>query len=147
MTANSDNLKSIDGCIDEMLRVVNGEEGKQRNWDAFREIFLESSNFTVYYGDPETPFETASVDDMIEFMQDEYYNSGYKEEVLERSIKEFNGIAHVFEIVKHTEPDGNSTKGLNSYQLIYGKNRWYITNIIWTSESKDLEIPSTFLKQ
>ena len=85
----------------------------------------------MYYGDPETPFETASVDDMIEFMQEEYYNSGYKEEVLERSIKEFNGIAHVFEIVKHTEPDGNTTKGLNSYQLIYGKNRWYIAKLIF----------------
>lgn len=146
MTANLEKLESIDGTINEMLRVVNGEKGKERNWKAFKGLFLQSCNFTVYYGDPETPFETASVEDMIEFMQDDYYDSGYKEEVLNRRIEEFNGIAHVFEVVLHTEPDGNKVRGLNSYQLIYGKNRWYITNVIWTSESKENTIPSTFLR-
>jgi hypothetical protein len=146
MSAQPEKLVSINGTIDEMLRVINGEVGKQRNWEAFKNIFLESCSFTVYYGDPETPFETASIDEMIEFMQDDYYNSGYKEEVLKRRIKEFNGIAQVFEVVLHTEPDGNQVKGLNSYHLVQGKDRWYITNVIWTAESKDTKIPPTFLK-
>lgn len=145
MSANPEKLQTIDGTIDELLRVVNGEKGKQRNWEAFKNLFIESCNFTVVYGGNSTPFETASIEDMVEFMQDDYYDNGYKEEKLQRQIKTFNGIAHVFEIVKHTEPDGTVVKGLNSYQLVFGNERWYITGLVWTAESDEAKIPATFL--
>lgn len=146
MTANPDSFTSIDGTIDEMLRVVNGEQGKKRNWEAFKNVFLESCNFTVVYNEQEFPFETASIDDMIDFMQDDYYDSGYKEEVLFRKTEEFHGIAHVFEVVQHTEPDGNKIKGLNSYQLVFDGKRWWIANTIWTAENEDHKIPEKFYK-
>lgn len=146
MEANIGATKTIDGTINEMLRIVNGEKGKTRNWEAFKELFLETANFTVVYFEQDQPYETATIEEMIEFMQDDYYNTGYKEEVLSRQIEKFNGIAHVFETVRHVEPDGNIALGLNSYQLVYGKNRWWIANIIWTTEDENSKIPDKFLK-
>lgn len=146
MEENENAIKTIDGTIDEMLRIVNGEKGKDRNWDVFKNLFIKTAHFTVIYGEEDNPFETANIDEMIDFMQDDYYDSGYKEETLNRRIETFNGIAHVFEIVKHTEPDGNSAIGLNSYQLVYGQSRWWIANIIWTMEEEGKQIPKSFLK-
>lgn len=40
-------VRSIDGIVKEMLRIVSGEKGKLRNWKAFRNLFLPTAHFTV----------------------------------------------------------------------------------------------------
>lgn len=144
MKVNAESTVTIDGALDEMLRIINGKKGKERNWDAFKDLFLESVRFTVVYNDE--AIETATLDEMIEFMQDDYYDSGYKEISLNRQIESFNGIAQVLEVVKHIEPDGNTAKGLNSYHLVFYNKRWWISNIIWTMETPTNKIPEKYSK-
>lgn len=36
-------------------------------------------------------------------------------------------------------------KGINSNQLIYLKNRWWIANMIWTFETKESKILEKYL--
>ncbi len=146
MTANESATKTINGTINEMLRIINGEKTKQRNWEAFKSLFTPTVRFTVVYNDVSNPYETATVDEMIAFMKDDYYDNGYNEKLISRQIDEFNGIAQVLEVVEHTEPDGTRTKGLNSYHLICSKGSWLIANIIWTSETDKIKIPEKYLK-
>jgi hypothetical protein len=36
--------------------------------------------------------------------------------------------------------------GINSIQLIFDGNRWWIVNIYWTGETKENPIPKKYLK-
>lgn len=147
MTENLQANKTIEGALDEMLRIVNGEKGKTRNWPAFKLLFLPTVKFTVVHDD-ENPHESATLDEMIAYMQDDYYNNetSYQEKLISRKIDTYNGIAQVFEAVEHIEPDGTKIKGLNSYHLIKVKGNWKIANIIWTTEADGEKIPEKYLK-
>ncbi len=61
-------------------------------------------------------------------------------------VNEFNGIASVFQSFTGIDSEGNKEKGINSYQLVYLKNRWWIANMIWTLETSDAKIPEKYLK-
>lgn len=146
MQADSTATKTIDGTIGAMLKVINGEKGKTRNWQAFKSLFLSTVRFTAVNPEGNGSYETADLNEMIEFMHDDYYDSGYEEKTLNRTIERFSGVAHVFEVVMHTEPDGSKTKGLNSYQLVFSEGRWWIANIVWTFETDDVKIPEKYIK-
>lgn len=146
MTVDTTATRTVNGTIDQMLKIVNGEPNKLRNWDAFRNLFLPSVRFTVVHDGSEKSFESANLDEMIEFMKDDYYDNGYKEESIHRKVDQYNGISQVWEVVKHVEPDGTEIMGLNSYQLIYSEQRWWISNLIWTTEVDGQPIPKKYLK-
>jgi len=45
--ADSFSVASISGIVKEMLRLVSGEKGKQRDWERFRNLFLPTAHFTL----------------------------------------------------------------------------------------------------
>ncbi len=133
-----------------MLRIISGEQGKVRDWEAFRNLFLPTANFTVLYHatDPiSLPYETVSLDDFINMMDDPYYDEGFLEYELGKVVDEYNGIAHVFQSFNAKDSDDLEEKGITSYQLLYTKNRWWIVNVIWTGNSNGVEIPNRYLSK
>jgi hypothetical protein len=147
MQTNPDAVKTIDGIVNEMLHIVSGEEGKKRDWDAFRRLFLSTARFTVRYQDStfNMPIETVSIDEFIEYMGDEYYDEGFIEYELGKSVDEYNGIANVFQSYYVRDGDGDSEMGINSYQLIYFSERWWIANLVWTGDRNGQPIPRKYL--
>ena len=99
MSADTNAVKSIDGIVKEVLRLVSGEKGKTRNWEALRNLFLPTATFTVLNNSDSIiqPVETVSLDDFIKLMHDEYYEQGYLEYEIGKTIDEYNGIANVFQ--------------------------------------------------
>jgi hypothetical protein len=146
MTADSQAVKTIDGITSELLKHISGGEKKERNWDAFRNLFLPGARFTIlnHSTDIPLPFESASVDELIEALKDPYYEN-FLEEELHKDIHQYNGIAQVFQTFEATEPDGNKGRGINSYQLVFFDDRWWISNILWTTDANGVEIPSRYL--
>ncbi len=65
-------------------------------------------------------------------MKDSYYDKGFEEFELGKVINEYNGIANVFQSFYGKDSEGAEEKGINSYQLVYFKNRWWIANMVWT---------------
>jgi len=47
MSSDTNAVKSIDGIVKEVLRLVSGEKGQARNWEALRNLFLRTATFTV----------------------------------------------------------------------------------------------------
>ncbi|MEM9686654.1 MAG: hypothetical protein AAF934_06995 [Bacteroidota bacterium] len=148
-SSNAKSVNSIDGILNEMLNIISGEEGKKRDWDAFKNLFLPTANFSVLSQDESYPrsLETVNLEDFIDSMKDSYYDKGFKEYELGKVVNEYNGIANVFQSFYGKDSEGAEAKGINSYQLVYFKNRWWIANMVWTFETDDLKIPKKYLKK
>ena len=148
LLTNSNAVKSIDGIVNEMLKIISGEEGKVRDWQAFRNLFLPTASFSILNQDPDFPqaVETISLDDFIELMHDEYYQKGFIEYETGKVVNEFNGIAQVFQSFYGKDSENVEGRGINSYQLVNFDNRWWIANMLWTGTSEGAEIPKKYLK-
>ena len=74
-----------------------------------------------------------------------YENEAYKE------VQAFGNIAQVFSTYQSfnsKEEMANNefyTRGLNSFQLLFDEERWWILNLMWAREREDLPIPDKFL--
>lgn len=149
MSTNPDAVKTIDGIVNEMLHIVSGEKGKKRDWDAFRKLFLSTARLTIRYQDSTLamPIETVTLDEFIEYMQDEYYNEGFIEFELGKSVDEYNGIANVFQSYYVRDGKGDSEMGINGYQLVYFKDRWWIANLVWTGDKNGIPVPKKYLNK
>ena len=75
MSSDTNAVKSIDGIVKEVLRLVSGKKGQIRNWEALRNLFLPPATFTVLNNNDSIPqpVETVSLHDFIKLMHDEYY--------------------------------------------------------------------------
>ena len=133
MAADTDAVHSIDGIVKEMLRIVSGEKGKSRNWDTFRNLFLPTAQFTVvnHSDSLPQPVETVSLEEFIKLMHNQYYDAGYLEYEISKVVNEYNGIANVFQSFYGKDSENVEERGINSYQLVYFNNRWWIANLIY----------------
>lgn len=131
------------------MNLSTGEKGKVRNWEAFRNLFLPTATFTVLYHDEAfpTPSETVTLDQFIELMHYAYYDKGYIEYELGKVVNEYNGIANVFQSVYQKDSGGVEGRAINSYQLLYFNDRWWVANLVWTTDSNGIEVPEKYLKK
>ena len=148
VTSKTDATATMDGIVAEVLNIVSGPKGKVRDWDAFRTLFLENATFSVLYHDDSLtlPVETVSVDEFIEYMDEPYYEEGFEEYEISKVVNEYNGIASVFQTYQGRDSEGYEETGINSYQLVYFKNRWWIANMLWTGDGNGVEVPEKYLK-
>lgn len=141
-------IYSADGIVKEATRLVCSAEGKSRNLEAFRRLFLPTAQFTVLYHNDvmPVPSETVSLDEFMELLKDPYYDDGYFEYQTGKVINEYNGIANVFQSFRASDRDGLDAQGVNSYQLVYLEDRWWISNLLWTGNDNGVPIPERYLK-
>jgi hypothetical protein len=140
-------VHSIDDIVKEATRLVCSAEGKTRNLAAYRDLFLPTARFTVlYHGDAmPMPSESVSLEEFLEYLEDPYYDDNYFEYETGKVINEYNGIANVFQSFRATDRDGVDARGVNSYQLIYINDRWWISDVLWTSNDNGVPIPERYL--
>lgn len=131
-------LTSIDGVINRLLDEITIQKGEQMDTTAIRKLFYPNALLTV--ASPESP-ETVSLNDFLILLKDPYYEAGYLEKALHRITEEYNGIAHVFETFYGKDSEGEEERGINSYQLTYYQDRWWIVSMLWTVESESEGIP------
>ena len=149
MLPDTNAVKTINGIVKEVLRLQSGEKGKNRNWMALRNLFLPTATFTILNtGDTlRPPTETVSLDAFIELLHDDYYEEGYLEYETGKTIEQFNGIANVFQSFYGKDSKNEEARGINSYQLVYFKKRWWIVNLLWTLETDKVKIPKKYLQR
>jgi hypothetical protein len=149
MLSDTNAVKTIDGIVREVLRLQSGERGKTKNWNALRNLFLPTATFTILNnGDSlRQPTETVSLDNFIELLHDDYYEEGYLEYETGKTVDQFSGIANVFQSFYGKDSKNEETRGINSYQLVYFNQRWWIANLLWTLATDKVKIPKKYLRK
>jgi len=148
----SDNVVTLDSTIKTLYAVISGDAGVERDWDLFKHLFYKNAkliptgknNKGQYLARYMTP------DDYVNTSGKWLLEIGFHEVELNRVVESFGNISHVFstyESFKTKRDEKPFMRGINSIQLMYDGDRWWIVNICWMQETEENPIPEKYLPQ
>lgn len=145
---NTDDVKSIDGLITALYEVISGPAGP-RDWDRFSSLYKEEATMgAISEAEDGTLKYVAMTADQYIDRNDEYFKkNGFWEEEIGREVFRFGEIATVQTAyhIKSGKEGKVIHRGINSVQLVYDQDRWWITNITWNNEREGNFIPEWLL--
>ena len=150
-TANLEDVASVDAIITAIYDVISGPANHPRDWDRFRSLLTPTCQFIPIQRNPQTGVHGHVALTAEQFITNAgtYFdqNSFYEIEVA-RKTERYGNLVHAFSTYDsyHNKDDETPfARGINSFQLIYEKDRWWVANIAWQPEWPDLPIPAMYL--
>ncbi|MFT4533800.1 MAG: hypothetical protein ACJA1A_000375 [Saprospiraceae bacterium] len=145
----SKDIRSIEGITNLLLDILSGPQGEKRDWELYKSLFTEGA--TMHIVNSNAPIgkqmSTIPVDEFVEKYSAAYSRDGFFEESTGLIINEFNGVANAFQSFYCKNLIGTyENRGINTYQLIFADDRWWITNIAFSNETEDLKVPKKYLQ-
>ncbi|PQB06061.1 hypothetical protein BST85_11345 [Aureitalea marina] len=142
-------VKSQDSIIQNLYQVISGAKGEKRDWELFRFLFLPEARLIPTGRKAEGGFGSRflSVDEYIETSGAWLEENGFFEKEISRRIETYGSVSHVFSTYESfRNPDDTEPfmRGINSIQLFFDGERWWIVNIFWMPESEEFPIPKQY---
>ncbi len=142
-------LASPEELVAAMYKVISGPAG-ERDWEKLRAYCKPGVQFNVlsYRKDGTSVYRSLSLDDYIATAGKHFETSPFYETPLGHSVEQFGPVAQVFSAYSSKEsPEGEPfDRGVNSFQLVKDGGRWWIVNILWTSETPENPIPASLIQ-
>ena len=144
-------VATVDGIIAALYDVISGPAGQARNWDRFRSLFVPEAKL-IPTGFPEGSTRARvrflSVEDYITGSGPSLAERGFFEREIGRVAERFENIVHAFSSYKSRRTaDGDVIqRGINSIQLTWDGERWWIANIMWRGVGPNVEMPAKYLR-
>jgi hypothetical protein len=148
--ARAADVASIDAIVAALYDVISGEAGKPRDWNRMRSLFAPEGRLMAVARRPdgEVVMRTMTVEDYIGRNAKAFATMGFFEREAARTTETFGQIAQVFSTYesRHAAADAKPfQRGINSIQLAHDGKRWWIVNLVWRAEGKDLPLPERYL--
>jgi hypothetical protein len=143
-TANPSDVKSIDAILTALYAVISGPAG-ERDWSRFRSLFTNNARLaSVTKAAPDHPARVLSPDDYINLAGGYFKSHAFYENAIVNKVDRFGDMAQVFSSYESRNAPNEKpfTRGINSIQLFYDQNRWYILSILWDEESPTNPLPA-----
>ena len=141
-------VATIDGMVRAFYEVVSGPAGQKRDWARDRSLYIDDIRFVIVRTDP------AGKPDPKVVTHQQFVESagavlaeGFYETEVHRVTERFGPIAHVWSTYEgRRTPAGPAfLRGINSIELFWDGKRWWISNAIWTDETKENPVPKEYL--
>ncbi len=132
--------------------VISGPVG-QRDWDRFRSLYLPDARLgSVRHVTDGAGLSTHSftLEGFVAFADAYFKKDGFFEKEISRHADRYSNIMQVFSTYesRHDSKDLKPfARGINSFQLFFDGNRWWIVSVFWQGESPDAPIPEEFLRK
>ncbi|WP_296620974.1 hypothetical protein [Marivirga sp.] len=143
-------VQSVESIMSALTEVISGPADQERDWERFKFLFSEDAKLipTQKNEAGEIVYNYWTPQEYIGMYNKDRGGTAFYEEELFRITESFGNIAHCFSTyVVRTEENGKiERRGINSIQLLKGKDRWYIMNVFWSNESEREKLPSKYLK-
>lgn len=141
--------ESPESLVEAMYKVISGPAG-ERPWQRLRSYCKPEVQFNVLRKtkDGSSEYHSLSLDEYIAMVGEHFKANPFYETQLGQTVQRFGPIAHVFSAYQSAEsPDGTPfDRGVNSIQLVEDEGRWWIVNILWTSETDEHPIPAELIQ-
>ncbi len=115
-----------------LLDLITVEPGNQIDTAAVHELFYPQAKLHVLYPGEEASIESVDLSVFLEMLTDPYYTAGYVEFEISREVESYHGIAHIFQRFGGKDSEGSEESGMNSYQMGFYDDRWWIISMLWT---------------
>jgi hypothetical protein len=141
-------ITSIDGIIKASYEVVSGNMGEKRQWE--RDLSLHNSN--AMYSFPTVDSKgtikqtVMPINDFHKLTDDMVLETAFYENEINREVQIFGNIAHVWSTyeTRLIKNGPVARRGINSIQLYFDEQRWWIISWVFDKESESQKIPATF---
>ena len=145
----SKDVSSESSIITALYEVISGESGEVRDWARFKNLFGKDALLipTNKAATGVFSYRTMTPDDYITMFSTRI-KTGFFEKELKHELVSFGTIAHVFSTYETRESKNGpiTNRGINSIQLFYDQNRYYIVNVFWCAESMGFALPVASLQ-
>ncbi|MEY3619948.1 MAG: hypothetical protein RLZZ391_314 [Bacteroidota bacterium] len=147
--AYAKDVSSESNIIAALYDVISGEAGEARNWERFKYLFGKDALLIPTTKSPTgvISYRTMTPDDYITMFSSRI-KTGFFEKELKHVRNSYGTIANIFSTYETRETKNGpiTNRGINSVQLFYDQNRYYIVNVFWCAESMGFALPSAYLK-
>ena len=145
-----EDVASEDAIIAALYASISGPAGQKRDWPRFRSLFIPDARLIVARPRrPEGPVPPR-------VMTPEQYitgssaalEQGFFEREISRISETFGGVTHRFSTYEsrmRAEDPQPFARGINSIQLLYDGQRWWVVTVFWDSERPGNSIPAKYL--
>ncbi len=150
--ANAKDVESIDSILAALYDVISGPAGEKRDWDRMKSLFIQEGRLMPSGQNAQTGevgYRTWTVQQYIDQAGTNLEQNGFFEVEIARKVEEYGTIAHVFstyESRRTLDDEKPFARGINSIQLLKGKDRWFIVSVFWMGESAQFPLPKRYLK-
>jgi hypothetical protein len=151
--ARPEDVESIDAILNAVYDVISGPAGEARDWDRMRSLFLPEARLIPSGTAPDgsTRYLVWGLEEYISTAGGQLEANGFFEVEAHRIEERFGNIAHVFSTyesfrtVDEMEAGDHFMRGINSFQLLFDGDRWWVLQIYWQAEGPDQPIPDRYL--
>jgi hypothetical protein len=147
--ANPSDVSSPKAILAAAYDAISGPATKDRDWDRLRSLFLPGARLIQSSPDQSGKYTTTvlSLDDFIAAATPYFKQGAFYERESASHADRYGNIMQVFStyessLTKNGKP---FARGINSFQLLYKDNRWWIVTIFWQEEDHDFPIPAKYL--
>jgi len=146
----SQDVASVEAITAAGLRIISGPKGQARDMDAFKALFLPNAQLGgVFFKEDSSFVRITTAETFAERNGLAYKDLGFYENQLSLHVEQFGNIATAFQTyeTRTSSKDGKvEDRGVNTYQLVYDKGRWWIASLLFTPETAKYPLPKKYLK-
>jgi hypothetical protein len=147
IAANPADVSTIDAVIKTFYDVISGPAGQARQWARDRTLYIPGVRFvsmSVENGRPQASIMTHQ--EFVDRTDRGLVTNGFFESEIHRVTRKFGNTTHVFSTYEMKDGAGRSIgRGVNSIQLFWDGDRWWISGVAWDDERPENPIPSELL--
>ncbi len=145
----AEDVGSVDSIIAAYYSATAGEPNQPRDWDRFMSLFLPDGRLIVSRprGDGTTGAFVLPPDDFVAMNRKYLEKGGLVEREIGRRTESFGTICQVWSTFESRRSKDSPTpyaRGINSFQLLNGGDRWWIVTVLWDHERMENPIPEKY---
>jgi hypothetical protein len=142
-----EDVATVDGIVKAFYEVISGPAGQPRQWSRDRTLYIPDVRFVsmdIRNGQPHA--NIMSHQDFVERTNPGLVAQGFFETEIHRVTRKFGNTTHVFSTYEMKDGAGRPMgRGVNSIQLFWDGQRWWISGVAWDDERPDNPIPADLL--
>lgn len=149
--ARASDVSSLDSILGALYDVISGPMGQRRNWDRMRSLFVPDARLIALAYPPNraSQMRTFTVQQYIDSVGPRLEAGGFFEREIARRTERWGGVVHAFstyESRRKADDAAPFARGINSIQLWFDGQRWWVVTIYWEQERPVNQIPPVYLE-
>lgn len=153
MPADPADVESIDAIMTAVYDVISGARGEARDWDRFMSLFIPEARLipSGRNSQGQHGYQVLTPQQYRETSGPWLVENGFFETEAHRVVERWADIAHVFstynsyQTAADMEAGNHFMRGINSFQLMFDGERWWVVTIMWEGEAPNRPIPEEYL--
>ncbi|MDP2497294.1 MAG: DUF4440 domain-containing protein [Candidatus Palauibacterales bacterium] len=142
-------MESPEAIVAAVYDVISGGAAEERDWERFRSLFRPEGRLVPSGRGPggEAGYRVLTVDEYVGNASKAFAKQGFFEREVHAEVERFGDIAHVFSTYEsRRSPDDAEPfqRGINSFQLWFDGDRWWILHVLWHGEREGAPIPEEY---